>query len=144
MSPDTSLFVLITFWASVQDGFGLPVMEQLHAEADDNVPTQRVRTKRCACSSQMDSECHYFCHLDIIWINTPRRSTCRCTCASPGDQTCTNFCKHSPGTINPKRSLKKRHFNILSILRVTAITSGRTLGVPDSEQSFVSQRKNTR
>ncbi|XP_065813692.1 endothelin-2 [Labrus bergylta] len=144
MSPDTSLLVLITVWASVQDGFGLPVMKQLHAEADDDVPTQRVRTKRCACSSQMDSECHYFCHLDIIWINTPRRSTCRCACAIPGDQTCTNFCKLSPGTINLDRSLKKRQANILSILRATAIMSGRTLDPPDSDQSFEAQSENTR
>ncbi|XP_060906849.1 endothelin-2 isoform X1 [Labrus mixtus] len=159
MSPDTSLLVLITFWASVQEGFGLPVMKQLHAEADDDVPTQRVRTKRCACSSQMDSECHYFCHLDIIWINTPskttayglgnslsrrRRSTCRCACAIPGDQTCTNFCKLSPGTINLDRSLKKRQANILSILRATAIMSGRTLEPPDSDQSFEAQSESTR
>uniref|UniRef100_A0A3B4UHK8 Endothelin-like toxin domain-containing protein n=1 Tax=Seriola dumerili TaxID=41447 RepID=A0A3B4UHK8_SERDU len=69
-----------------------------------------MRTKRCACSSLLDSECHYFCHLDIIWINTPskttvyglgsilarrRRSTGRCTCAKADDQSCTNFCQHS-------------------------------------------------
>lgn len=50
----------------------LPVMKQLKVEASNGAPTQRVRTKRCACSSPMDSECHYFCHLDIIWVNTPR------------------------------------------------------------------------
>uniref|UniRef100_A0A3Q3IXA9 Endothelin-like toxin domain-containing protein n=1 Tax=Monopterus albus TaxID=43700 RepID=A0A3Q3IXA9_MONAL len=75
----------------------------------EDAPEQRVRTKRCACSSQLDSECHYFCHLDIIWVNTPskttvyglggalsrrKRSTGRCTCASPGDQYCTSFCLH--------------------------------------------------
>lgn len=53
-------------------GLGLPVMEQLREEAADDVPTQRMRAKRCACSSLLDSECHYFCHLDIIWVNTPR------------------------------------------------------------------------
>lgn len=29
------------------------------------------RARRCSCSSLMDEECVYFCHLDIIWINTP-------------------------------------------------------------------------
>ncbi|KAI3360900.1 hypothetical protein L3Q82_013101, partial [Scortum barcoo] len=109
MSTNTSVLLLITLWASVQDGLGLPVMKQLEAEVDDSVKTQGVRTKRCACSSLLDSECHYFCHLDIIWVNTPskttvyglgsalsrrRRSTGRCTCANPDDQTCTDFCHH--------------------------------------------------
>lgn len=53
-------------------GLGLPVGKQLEVEAADRVPTHRERTKRCACSSLLDSECHYFCHLDIIWVNTPR------------------------------------------------------------------------
>lgn len=30
-----------------------------------------VRTKRCSCATFMDKECVYFCHLDIIWVNTP-------------------------------------------------------------------------
>uniref|UniRef100_A0A8C5EN11 Endothelin-like toxin domain-containing protein n=1 Tax=Gouania willdenowi TaxID=441366 RepID=A0A8C5EN11_GOUWI len=83
-------------------------MQQLDVEASENIQTHRVRTKRCACSNRLDSECHYFCHLDIIWINTPskttvyglgvasarhRRSTDRCTCASPDDQRCTSFCQ---------------------------------------------------
>lgn len=29
------------------------------------------RTKRCSCNSWLDKECIYFCHLDIIWVNTP-------------------------------------------------------------------------
>lgn len=47
------------------------MVKQQEVEAADGVP-QRARTKRCACSSILDSECHYFCHLDIIWVNTPR------------------------------------------------------------------------
>ncbi|KAJ8372498.1 hypothetical protein AAFF_G00282050 [Aldrovandia affinis] len=58
----------------------------------------------------LDSECHYFCHLDIIWVNTPskmtlyglgsplsrrRRSPGRCACANPDDRTCTSFCQDS-------------------------------------------------
>uniref|UniRef100_A0A8C5C547 Endothelin-like toxin domain-containing protein n=1 Tax=Gadus morhua TaxID=8049 RepID=A0A8C5C547_GADMO len=67
------------------------------------------RTRRCSCNSRQDSECHYFCHLDIIWINTQskttlyglgssvarrRRAAGRCFCASPTDRTCSRFCCH--------------------------------------------------
>ncbi|XP_008590901.1 PREDICTED: endothelin-1 [Galeopterus variegatus] len=77
------------------------------------------RSKRCSCSSLMDKECVYFCHLDIIWVNTPehivpyglgspsrsRRSLKdlfptkaavhrnRCQCASQKDKKCRNFCQ---------------------------------------------------
>ncbi|CAJ1061573.1 endothelin-2 isoform X2 [Xyrichtys novacula] len=119
-------------------------MKQQDVETSENVPTQRVRTKRCACSSQMDSECHYFCHLDIIWINTPRRSTSRCTCANPGDQTCTNFCNPSSESILSKRSTEKHQLDILSILRASAIRSKQVLDPPDSDRLSEAQRKNTR
>uniref|UniRef100_A0A8C5A2E8 Endothelin-3 n=1 Tax=Gadus morhua TaxID=8049 RepID=A0A8C5A2E8_GADMO len=33
----------------------------------------RRRAKRCTCYSYKDKECVYYCHLDIIWINTPER-----------------------------------------------------------------------
>uniref|UniRef100_A0ACB8F6T9 Uncharacterized protein n=2 Tax=Sphaerodactylus townsendi TaxID=933632 RepID=A0ACB8F6T9_9SAUR len=29
------------------------------------------RAKRCTCYTYKDKECIYYCHLDIIWINTP-------------------------------------------------------------------------
>ncbi|NXS15531.1 EDN1 protein, partial [Mystacornis crossleyi] len=77
------------------------------------------RARRCSCSSLMDEECVYFCHLDIIWINTPektvpyglgspsrpRRSlkdmvpemlaepSSRCRCANQKDKKCLNFCQ---------------------------------------------------
>nr|XP_032649197.1 endothelin-1 [Chelonoidis abingdonii] len=77
------------------------------------------RAKRCSCSSLMDKECVYFCHLDIIWINTPERtvpyglggpsrsrrsledtttqkqpeSSKRCQCANQKDKRCLNFCQ---------------------------------------------------
>nr|XP_046256860.1 endothelin-2 [Scatophagus argus] len=138
MSTNTSVLLLITLWASMQDGLGLPVVKQLEAEATDSVPTHRVRTKRCACSSMLDSECHYFCHLDIIWVNTPskttiyglgsslsrrRRSIGRCTCANPDDKTCTNFCYHSSETASSKKLVKRRQLNIVSILRAVASRS---------------------
>uniref|UniRef100_A0A3Q2XX96 Endothelin-like toxin domain-containing protein n=1 Tax=Hippocampus comes TaxID=109280 RepID=A0A3Q2XX96_HIPCM len=67
----------------------------------------KLRSKRCACSSVHDSECFYFCHLDIIWVNTPSKTTLyglggakarqprsagRCTCANLDDLICTRFC----------------------------------------------------
>uniref|UniRef100_A0A8C7NDZ7 Endothelin-like toxin domain-containing protein n=1 Tax=Oncorhynchus mykiss TaxID=8022 RepID=A0A8C7NDZ7_ONCMY len=79
-------------------------------KSSDLAPPHRVRTKRCACNNQLDSECHYFCHLDIIWVNTPskttvyglgsplsrrRRSAGRCVCADSDDHTCTSFCQDS-------------------------------------------------
>ncbi|XP_070821976.1 endothelin-2 [Chaetodon trifascialis] len=155
MATNTSVLLLITLWASMQNGLGLPVVKQLEVESSDSVPTQRERTKRCACSSPLDSECHYFCHLDIIWVNTPskttiyglgsalsrrKRSTGRCTCANPDDQTCTNFCLHSPEITSPKRSVKRRQLNLLSILRAVASRSKRALDAPDSDKA---QRKNT-
>ncbi|XP_078248271.1 endothelin-3 isoform X2 [Pogona vitticeps] len=32
------------------------------------------RDKRCTCYTYKDKECVYYCHLDIIWINTPERT----------------------------------------------------------------------
>nr|XP_020476393.1 endothelin-3-like [Monopterus albus] len=34
----------------------------------------KTRPKRCTCYSYKDKECVYYCHLDIIWINTPERT----------------------------------------------------------------------
>ncbi|XP_043915945.1 endothelin-2 [Protopterus annectens] len=67
------------------------------------------RVKRCSCNNGDDTECVYFCHLDIIWVNTPgktvpyglggprhrrrRRSLNRCECTDFKDNTCTEFCQ---------------------------------------------------
>ncbi|EHA97711.1 Endothelin-3 [Heterocephalus glaber] len=32
------------------------------------------RARRCTCFTYKDKECVYYCHLDIIWINTPERT----------------------------------------------------------------------
>ncbi|XP_036915889.1 endothelin-3 isoform X2 [Sturnira hondurensis] len=80
------------------------------------------RARRCTCFTYKDKECVYYCHLDIIWINTPeqtvpyglssyrgrvrgRRSawpfprspqplewTRRCACAASHDLACMRFC----------------------------------------------------
>ncbi|XP_026156598.1 endothelin-1 [Mastacembelus armatus] len=77
---------------------------------------RHVRTKRCSCATFLDKECVYFCHLDIIWVNTPERvvsyglgnaprtrravadsmatrSGPRCRCLRENDNTCRNFCR---------------------------------------------------
>ncbi|NXM75337.1 EDN1 protein, partial [Serilophus lunatus] len=91
------------------------------AEVDAAPPPSAAhrRARRCSCSSLLDEECVYFCHLDIIWINTPektvpyglggpsrsRRSlkdmvpempiepSSRCQCTSQKDKKCLNFCQ---------------------------------------------------
>ncbi|XP_004432174.1 PREDICTED: endothelin-1 [Ceratotherium simum simum] len=88
-------------------------------KASPSAPWRPRRSKRCSCSSLMDKECVYFCHLDIIWVNTPehivpyglgspsrsKRSLkdlfstkatdhrTRCQCASQKDKKCWNFCQ---------------------------------------------------
>ncbi|XP_037624345.1 endothelin-3 isoform X2 [Sebastes umbrosus] len=37
-------------------------------------PAARRRSKRCTCYTYKDKECVYYCHLDIIWINTPEHT----------------------------------------------------------------------
>ncbi|KAM9838860.1 endothelin-1 [Aulostomus maculatus] len=76
---------------------------------------RHVRTKRCSCATFLDKECVYFCHLDIIWVNTPERVVSyglgnaprarravvdsiatggsRCQCTSHSDNTCRDFCR---------------------------------------------------
>ncbi|XP_028262020.1 endothelin-3 isoform X2 [Parambassis ranga] len=80
----------------------------------------RRRAKRCTCYTYKDKECVYYCHLDIIWINTPEHTVPygmssyqgslrmkrsagtkqekrgvepqRCVCAQPTDSDCSRFC----------------------------------------------------
>ncbi|GAA6233342.1 endothelin-3-like [Lates japonicus] len=39
--------------------------------ASSHLSETKSRPKRCTCYSYKDKECVYYCHLDIIWINTP-------------------------------------------------------------------------
>ncbi|XP_014902801.1 endothelin-2 [Poecilia latipinna] len=155
MPTHSSLLLLVTLWASVQDGLGLPVVKQAEPEAVDGVRTHRVRTKRCSCSELLDTECHYFCHLDIIWVNTPskttvyglgggllrrKRSAGRCSCARLGDKTCTDFCHFR----NEIRSKKKPQLDMLHIMRTAANNSKREVdtGRAGREQSSQAKREN--
>lgn len=86
----------------------------------------RPRARRCTCFTYKDKECVYYCHLDIIWINTPERTvpyglsssrgsfrgrrasglppqnpratqqTRRCACVDDSDPACTWFCDRTP------------------------------------------------
>lgn len=77
----------------------------------------KPRVKRCTCYSYMDRECVYYCHLDIIWINTPERTvpygmssyqapqrirrdtakSLRCLCVvTDADPQCHDFCLSRP------------------------------------------------
>ncbi|XP_062316202.1 endothelin-3b isoform X1 [Osmerus eperlanus] len=90
-----------------------------------STPNPKTRSKRCTCYSYKDKECVYYCHLDIIWINTPERTVpygmssyrghqrirrtadslpsdpeeveyLRCVCANPRvDRHCSDFCQSS-------------------------------------------------
>lgn len=103
-------------------GTPIPGYEQMspsfHLEPDSGGAHRRER--RCTCYTYRDKECVYYCHLDIIWINTPERtvpyglssyrgsarekrstdrrrmsssSQPRCSCADISDQRCVIFCK---------------------------------------------------
>ncbi|XP_063300524.1 endothelin-2 [Pelobates fuscus] len=77
-------------------------------------PNVHTRTKRCSCRNWLDKECIYFCHLDIIWVNTggqtlpyglgspPRRrkrTLPRCHCKDVGDKNCDIFCHLEPRSV---------------------------------------------
>lgn len=87
---------------------------------------EKPRVKRCTCYSYMDRECVYYCHLDIIWVNTPERTVpygmssyqaprrirretteksprCRCVVAN-ADQQCRDFCQ-------PRLALPSQHIH---------------------------------
>uniref|UniRef100_A0A8C6KM48 Endothelin-like toxin domain-containing protein n=1 Tax=Nothobranchius furzeri TaxID=105023 RepID=A0A8C6KM48_NOTFU len=34
--------------------------------------TAHRRDKRCSCENQKDKECIFFCHIGIVWVNSPR------------------------------------------------------------------------
>ncbi|XP_060765752.1 endothelin-3 isoform X2 [Neoarius graeffei] len=101
--------------------------ERARGSADDHEgvtgpscdPHPRNRVKRCTCYTYKDKECVYYCHLDVIWVNTPerlvpygmssyrgsqraRRSTAdrrrvmqRCVCTLQNDSHCNSFCDKS-------------------------------------------------
>ncbi|XP_073522492.1 endothelin-2 isoform X2 [Phyllobates terribilis] len=96
-------------------GAGCAAMFLAVADISSAVPAgTHMRVKRCSCNNWMDKECIYFCHLDIIWINTGsqmlpyglgnagrrrKRASARCQCEDVKDSTCNSFCQ------NPVRAI---------------------------------------
>lgn len=80
-SSSSSIFALQgVFDALVASEFnpgGLPVPHQVSGPGGpagsqmSGATEAKSRAKRCTCYSYKDKECVYYCHLDIIWINTP-------------------------------------------------------------------------
>ncbi|XP_076863937.1 endothelin-1 isoform X2 [Brachyhypopomus gauderio] len=91
--------------------------------AESSLSARHSRTKRCSCATFLDKECVYFCHLDIIWVNTPERTVSyglgsaprkkrsvkhtsrvtkipRCKCFDGSDSTCSLFCYTDQETSN--------------------------------------------
>lgn len=131
---DVGVLFIIVVTASLANGFLMSRDTTDRREVDalrpgpsppypDSDPTgaARKRTKRCTCYTYKDKECVYYCHLDIIWINTPEHtlpygmssyqgsprvrraveakastesSTSRCVCSVSSDIHCRSFCMH--------------------------------------------------
>ncbi|KAM6053274.1 endothelin-3 isoform 1-T2 [Theristicus caerulescens] len=94
----------------------------------------RRRARRCTCYTYKDKECVYYCHLDVIWINTPERtvpyglsnyrgsfrgkrstgqiqstllSSFRCSCLDAQDKQCMQFCRRMQDRRRNHGSMKK-------------------------------------
>ncbi|KAJ1189676.1 hypothetical protein NDU88_006419 [Pleurodeles waltl] len=146
--PASVLSIAVVLCIVLEEGRGSPFPEADLAPASG---TRHLRTKRCSCNSWLDKECIYFCHLDIIWVNTPgqtspyglgnptrrrKRAITRCACASPNDTTCSAFCqpKHSgnmntteykkkPKTVGKRDSLQNGGTTLLRVLRDVAFSN---------------------
>ncbi|XP_028296363.1 endothelin-3 [Gouania willdenowi] len=74
--------------------------------AEERPPVQlHHRERRCSCENQKDKECIFYCHIGIVWVNTPsqvvpygfgsirlRRELRRCLCIHSHDTECLRFC----------------------------------------------------
>ncbi|XP_014804652.1 PREDICTED: endothelin-2 [Calidris pugnax] len=144
--PAGALLLALALCVLLGDGTG-------HPPPESHLATH-LRTKRCSCNSWLDKECIYFCHLDIIWVNTPghtapyglgspprrrRRSLGRCECSHSRDNICATFC-HQPGYLQSLKvpitgasmkslqsdGVRPSHHGLLRTLRDVAISSLRT------------------
>ncbi|XP_075682749.1 endothelin-1 [Rhinoderma darwinii] len=122
--------------------------ESTAAHSPSGAPWRPRRFKRCSCSSLMDKECVYFCHLDIIWINTPEKtvpyglggprlkrslqdtktekdleSSSRCICAKREDKKCLDFCQNA-ADLSVQPSLEKEIHHV----RKAKVCNGLRLG----------------
>lgn len=106
--------IVVIIIVALHEGCGLPLSGQ-SGSPGENLTKHHARVKRCSCNDWEDKECIYFCHLDIIWVNTPskvlpyglgnplsrrRRSARRCQCVDPHDPSCGKFCHQSSENAN--------------------------------------------
>ncbi|XP_041831583.1 endothelin-1 [Melanotaenia boesemani] len=95
----TTLILIQQHQASVRS----PVVEE--GPLAQLTHTAHRREKRCSCENQKDKECIFFCHIGIVWVNTPshvvpygfgsvrlRRELHRCLCTNSQDAECLSFC----------------------------------------------------
>ncbi|XP_036113392.1 endothelin-2 isoform X1 [Molossus molossus] len=111
--PTAWCSVALALLVALNEGKGQAAATQEQPVPSPHAPGSHLRPRRCSCSSWLDKECVYFCHLDIIWVNTPgqtapyglgnpprrrRRSLPRrCECSSARDPACATFCHRRPG-----------------------------------------------
>ncbi|XP_004678919.1 PREDICTED: endothelin-2 isoform X1 [Condylura cristata] len=104
--------VALVLLVALHEGKGQATAPQDQPAPSPHARGSHLRPRRCSCSSWLDKECVYFCHLDIIWVNTPgqtapyglgnpprrrRRSLPRrCECSSARDSACATFCHRKP------------------------------------------------
>ncbi|XP_006793492.1 endothelin-2 [Neolamprologus brichardi] len=103
----TYICLLFTALMLIQHSEALSVSSSVLAEGPPvQLPhTAHWREKRCSCENQKDKECIFFCHIGIVWINTPsqlvpygfgsvrvRRELSRCHCTDSQDAECMKFC----------------------------------------------------
>ncbi|XP_036113393.1 endothelin-2 isoform X2 [Molossus molossus] len=114
--PTAWCSVALALLVALNEGKGQAAATQEQPVPSPHAPGSHLRPRRCSCSSWLDKECVYFCHLDIIWVNTPgqtapyglgnpprrrRRSLPRrCECSSARDPACATFCHRRPGDIS--------------------------------------------
>ncbi|XP_038150193.1 endothelin-1 [Cyprinodon tularosa] len=90
--------------------FQVSVMSPVAEEGPPSHTAHR-REKRCSCENQKDKECIFFCHIGIVWVNTPshlvpygfgpvrlRRELQRCFCTDSRDRECFSFCSKQTQT----------------------------------------------
>uniref|UniRef100_A0A667YS25 Endothelin-3-like n=1 Tax=Myripristis murdjan TaxID=586833 RepID=A0A667YS25_9TELE len=83
--------------------------------------TAHRREKRCSCENHKDKECVYFCHIGIVWVNTPnqvvpygvgsvrlRRELGRCLCTDRRDAECVHFCSILQTHTDENASVKRK------------------------------------
>lgn len=175
------VLLLIGFTAASANGFP-PLSEetreqnataQTHSASASAVSLQAAargrRTRRCTCYTYKDKECVYYCHLDIIWINTPertvpygmssyrgsqraRRSAAdrneahRCVCALQTDSACSSFCTARGRSPWPSVPEKLIHTGNVSTMHSSVITPGYSSqgnGLPLSEEEELHISKKT-